>query len=40
MPKAFVVIGGHDASRDPDWFRHDAIDVIATGDGRKSCRRS
>lgn len=35
MPNAFVVIGGHDASRDPDWFRRDGIDVIATGDGEE-----
>ncbi len=35
MPKAFVVIGGHDASRDPDWFRDPAIDVIAIGDGEE-----
>ena len=35
MPNAFVVIGGHDASRDPDWFRDAAIDVIATGDGEE-----
>jgi hopanoid C-3 methylase len=35
MPRAFVVIGGHDASRDPDWFLHDAIDAIATGDGEE-----
>ncbi len=35
MPRAFVVVGGHDASRDPDWFRHEAIDCIATGDGEE-----
>lgn len=35
MPNAFVVIGGHDASRDPDWFLKDGIDVIATGDGEE-----
>jgi radical SAM superfamily enzyme YgiQ (UPF0313 family) len=35
MPKALVVIGGHDASRDPDWFRDDAIDFIAMGDGEE-----
>ena len=35
MPKAYVVIGGHDASRDPDWFRHPSIDCIATGDGEE-----
>jgi radical SAM superfamily enzyme YgiQ (UPF0313 family) len=35
MPRAIVVVGGHDASRDPDWFRNDAIDLIATGDGEE-----
>jgi len=34
-PHAFIVVGGHDASRDPDWFRDDAIDAIATGDGEE-----
>jgi radical SAM superfamily enzyme YgiQ (UPF0313 family) len=34
-PRAFVVVGGHDASRDPDWFHHDAIDAIAIGDGEE-----
>ena len=35
MPAAFVVVGGHDASRDPEWFRHKAIDAIAIGDGEE-----
>ena len=35
MPDAFVVVGGHDASRDPDWFHHDTIDAIAIGDGEE-----
>lgn len=35
MPDAFIVVGGHDASRDPDWFHHDAIDAIAIGDGEE-----
>jgi radical SAM superfamily enzyme YgiQ (UPF0313 family) len=35
MPKAFVVAGGHDASRDPDYFGHEAIDAIAVGDGEE-----
>jgi len=35
MPDAFVVVGGHDASRDPNWFQHDAIDAIALGDGEE-----
>jgi hopanoid C-3 methylase len=34
-PKALVVVGGHDASRDPAWFRHEAIDFIAIGDGEE-----
>ncbi len=33
FPHALVVIGGHDASRDPRWFLHKAIDVIVVGDG-------
>ncbi len=35
MPRAVVVVGGHDASRDPEWFRHPAIDIIAIGDGEE-----
>lgn len=35
LPDAFIVIGGHDASRDPEWFRHSAIDAIAIGDGEE-----
>jgi radical SAM superfamily enzyme YgiQ (UPF0313 family) len=35
MPKAMVVVGGHDASRDPEWFRNNAVDVIAVGDGEE-----
>jgi radical SAM superfamily enzyme YgiQ (UPF0313 family) len=35
LPEAFVLIGGHDASRDPEWFRHDAIDAVAVGDGEE-----
>lgn len=35
MPRALVVVGGHDASRDPDWFRHEAVDFIAIGDGEE-----
>ncbi|HEX9985191.1 MAG TPA: radical SAM protein [Thermoanaerobaculia bacterium] len=34
-PKAFVVIGGHDASRDPEWFSDPAVDAIAVGDGEE-----
>lgn len=35
LPGAFVLVGGHDASRAPDWFRHDAIDAVAIGDGEE-----
>ncbi len=35
MPNAFIVVGGHDASRDPDFFRNTAIDAIAAGDGEE-----
>jgi len=34
-PGTFVVVGGHDASRDPDWFRREGIDAIAIGDGEE-----
>jgi radical SAM superfamily enzyme YgiQ (UPF0313 family) len=34
-PGVFVVIGGHDASRDPNWFHHDVIDAVAIGDGEE-----
>lgn len=33
LPAAFVVVGGHDASREPGWFLHPAIDAVAIGDG-------
>ena len=35
MPGTFVVVGGHDASRDPQWFRHACFDAIAGGDGEE-----
>jgi radical SAM superfamily enzyme YgiQ (UPF0313 family) len=35
MPGAWVVIGGHDASRDPHWFAQDGVDVVAVGDGEE-----
>ncbi|HEY4592299.1 MAG TPA: radical SAM protein, partial [Thermoanaerobaculia bacterium] len=35
MPDAFILVGGHDASRDPDWFLHPAIDAVAIGDGEE-----
>lgn len=33
LPDALIVIGGHDASRDPRWFLHPSIDVVVIGDG-------
>jgi len=35
LPNAFIVIGGHDSSRDPEWFQQDGIDAIAVGDGEE-----
>ncbi|MCU1230445.1 MAG: cobalamin B12-binding domain protein [Acidobacteria bacterium] len=35
LPRTVVIVGGHDASRDPKWFHHDAIDFIACGDGEE-----
>jgi radical SAM superfamily enzyme YgiQ (UPF0313 family) len=35
MPRAFVVVGGHDASRDPEWFCNKSIDAVAIGDGEE-----
>jgi len=35
LPDALLVVGGHDASRDPEWFLHPAIDVVAVGDGEE-----
>ncbi len=35
MPEAFVVVGGHDASRDPEWFQDPAVDAVAVGDGEE-----
>jgi radical SAM superfamily enzyme YgiQ (UPF0313 family) len=34
-PGTFVVVGGHDASRDPSWFSSDLIDAVAVGDGEE-----
>ena len=35
MPEALVVVGGHDASRDPQWFHRRGIDIVAVGDGEE-----
>ena len=34
-PGVFVVVGGHDASRDPSWFNDNVIDAVAVGDGEE-----
>lgn len=33
LPDAFVLVGGHDASRDPEWFLRPGVDAVAVGDG-------
>ncbi len=35
LPDAFIVVGGHDASRDPSWFQDPAVDAIAVGEGEE-----
>ncbi len=35
MPGTLILLGGHDASRDPRWFHHPWIDVVAIGDGEE-----
>ena len=35
LPEALIVIGGHDASRDPRWFLKPDVDVIVIGDGEE-----
>jgi radical SAM superfamily enzyme YgiQ (UPF0313 family) len=35
FPSALVVVGGHDASRDPKWFLRPGVDVIVIGDGEE-----
>ena len=35
MPHALIVVGGHDASRDPKWFLREGIDIVAVGDGEE-----
>jgi hopanoid C-3 methylase len=35
LPGTFVVVGGHDASREPNWFADPAIDAVAVGDGEE-----
>jgi radical SAM superfamily enzyme YgiQ (UPF0313 family) len=33
LPDTFVIVGGHDAARQPEWFQDAAIDAVAVGDG-------
>ncbi len=35
MPDAFIVVGGHDASREPNWFLQPVLDAVAIGDGEE-----
>jgi len=35
LPEAFVLVGGHDASREPGWFVQPSIDAVAIGDGEE-----
>ncbi len=35
LPNAFFVVGGHDASRDPEWFSDPVFDAVAVGDGEE-----
>ena len=35
LPEAFIVIGGHDASREPEWFIGEGVDAVAIGDGEE-----
>ena len=35
LPDAFIVMGGHDASRQPEWWNEPAVDAVAVGDGEE-----
>lgn len=35
LPEAFVLLGGHDASREPRWFTQAKVDAVAIGDGEE-----
>lgn len=35
FPGVPVITGGHDASRDPEWFNNEAITAVAVGDGEE-----
>lgn len=36
VPEAFVAIGGHDASRQPEWFLKPGVDAVVIGDGENT----
>ncbi len=33
LPDVFIVVGGHDAARDPAWFSNPVVDCVVVGDG-------
>jgi radical SAM superfamily enzyme YgiQ (UPF0313 family) len=35
MPDALLIVGGHDVSRDPEWFLKPGIDALVVGDGEE-----
>ena len=35
LPEAFIIVGGHDASREPTWFHDPSIDAVGLGDGEE-----
>ncbi len=35
LPEALMVVGGHDTSRDPQWFLKPEFDILAIGDGEE-----
>jgi radical SAM superfamily enzyme YgiQ (UPF0313 family) len=35
LPTAFILVGGHDASREPHWFERAEFDAVAIGDGEE-----
>ena len=35
LPETYIVVGGHDASRDPTFFTDPAIDAVVVGEGEE-----
>ncbi len=35
LPGVFILVGGHDASRQPNWFCDPSIDAVGVGDGEE-----